>query len=185
MPRPRMRPFFRVRAACSVERLRSTVERHLVLDSEDVEGDLSAHHVMLRIPAASRRFWTPCLELTLAECEEDASETQTPRSELWGTFSPRAEIWTGFVFSIGTLAIVSLFSTIFGIAQLVLGHAPFGLLVPLVAAVFAVMLYVAALVGQGLSISEMYRLRAFVDDCLREAEQGTVAEQTGAAKESV
>ena len=170
MSRPRMRPSFRVPVACSVDRLRDTIERRLVLDAEDIEGELSARHVVLRIPEANRRFWTPGLELTLREVEEEVGESEKARSQLWGTFSPRDEIWTGFVFAIGTLAVVSLFAFVYGIAQLALDRAPYALLTPIVASVLALLLYVSALVGQGLSISEMYRLRAFVDDCLREAE---------------
>jgi hypothetical protein len=74
------------------------------------------------------------------------------------------------MFAIGTLVIVSIFASIYGIAQLVLGRTPFALLVPLAAACGASLIYVAALVGQGLSISDMYRLRAFLDDSLRESE---------------
>ena len=168
-----MRPSFRVHVDSPAERLRRVIEARLILDAAEVEGDLSSRHGVLRIPADKRHFWTPCLELTLAESARDESGEQAEQSSLWGTFSPRAEIWTAFVFTIGTLVVISLFATLFGVAQLVLGHPPFALLLP-VAAVFAAgLLYVSALVGQGLSISEMYRLRAFVDDCLREAEAGS------------
>lgn len=165
-----MRPSFRVSADCTAEQLRATIVRHLELDSSEVEGDLSSRHGVLRVPVESRRFWTPCLELTIEEVAGDPAGETPPRSKLWGTFSPPAEIWTAFVFAIGTLVVVSVFSSVYGIAQLALGRSAFALLTPLGAAVLGVLLYVAALVGQGLSISDMYRLRAFVDDCLREAE---------------
>jgi hypothetical protein len=170
MARPRMRPSFSVEAACDADRLRSTIGRLLVLDAEDIEGELSARHGVLRIPEEGRRFWTPCLELTIEELEDDPPVESLGRSKLWGTFSPRAEIWTAFVFTIGTLVILSIFSGVYGIAQLALGRPPFALLVPLGSALVGALLYVSALVGQGLSISDMYRLRAFIDDCLRETE---------------
>ena len=173
MARPRMRPSFRVEASCPPERVWDAIGRRLDLDGEGVEGDLSARHGVLRIPEEERRFWTPCLELTIEESKglgEEANEKEPRRSKLWGTFSPRAEIWTAFVFSIGSLCILSVFASVYGIAQLVLGRAAYALLVPAASIVLAALLYVAALVGQGLSISDMYRLRAFIDDCLREAE---------------
>jgi hypothetical protein len=46
------------------------------------------------------------------------------------------------------------------------------------------LLYLSALIGQGLSISEMYRLRAFVDDCLREAESAPIADPHSAPESS-
>jgi len=185
MSRPRMRPTFAVDAMCTREQLMTALRRRLAVDEEDVEGEFSTRHGVLRIPKAKSRFWTPCLDLTLEDRETggDGTETtegQAKQSKLWGTFSPRAEIWTGFVFAIGTLVILSIFSLVYGIAQIALGHTPIALVIPVVAAASGVFLYLAALVGQGLSISEMYRLRAFVDDCLREAENAPAEEPLGA-----
>lgn len=161
-----------------------TMRRHLVLDAEDVEGDLSARrHGVLRIPQRKRRFWTPCLDLTIEDAAGDESLPSRVQTKLWGTFSPRPEIWTGFVFAIGTLVISSVFASVWGVAQLALGHSTFAFLVPVGAVLLAALLYVSALVGQGLSISEMYRLRAFVDDCLREADQA-VSQRPRTATES-
>lgn len=157
--------------------------RHLALDTtEDIEGDFSSCHGVLRMARAKSRFWTPCLDLTIEDADpgKETTENRRGRAKLWGTFSPRAEIWTSFVFAIGTLVILSIFAAVFGIAQLVLGHPPWALLVPVGASLAAGLLYLSALVGQGLSISEMYRLRAFVDDCLREAENAETRDQPGA-----
>jgi hypothetical protein len=176
-----MRPTFAVDAACTREQLMTALRRHLVVDEEDVEGEFSTRHGVLRIPKVRSRFWTPCLDLTIEDRETgdsgtETTELQAKQSKLWGTFSPRAEIWTAFVFAIGTLVILSIFSLIYGIAQIALGHAPIALLIPVAAAAVGILLYLSALVGQGLSISEMYRLRAFVDDCLRDAESAPTEE---------
>ena len=189
MSRPRMRPTFAVDAACTREQLMTAFRNRLVADAEDVEGDFSTRHGVLRIPDEKSRLWTPCLDLTVEDRNTVDGETKEPgmqakQSKLWGTFSPRAEIWTGFVFAIGTLVILSIFSLVYGIAQIALGHAPFALLIPVAATAVGVMLYLAALVGQGLSISEMYRLRAFVDDCLREAESALSTEPHRAQESS-
>lgn len=166
MSRPRMRPTFVVEVACRGDTLMMIFNRQLLAESEDVEGEFSKRHGSLRIPPGGRRFWTPSLDLTI----DDESQFDAASARLWGTFSPRAEIWTAFVFAIGTLVVVSIFASVFGIAQLALGTPPYALAIPVFAVALAGILYLAALVGQGLSISEMYRLRAFVDDCIREAE---------------
>ena len=189
MPRPRMRPTFAVDATCTREQLMTAFRHHLVVDDEDVEGEFSTRHGVLRIPRAKSRFWTPCLDLTIEDRETGdtgtkTTEPQAKQSKLWGTFSPRAEIWTAFVFAIGTLVILSIFSLVYGIAQIALGHAPIALLIPVAAAAVGILLYLSALVGQGLSISEMYRLRAFVDDCLREAESAPTEEPFRAQESS-
>jgi len=166
MARPRMRPSFRIVASCPSESLREALAANLAASEGRVAGTLKSGHCVLEVDAEDRRFWTPSLDLMF----DAASEGSDEGTDLWGTFSPRAEIWTALVFVMGTLAIVSFFATMIGLAQWALGHAPIALLVPAGAAILATMIYLAALVGQGLSIAEMYMLRAFLDDCLREAE---------------
>ena len=172
MPRPRMRPTFRIDVPCSREAIHAVLERRLASRSGEVEGTLKSRHCVLEVVARERRFWTPSLDLMLEESAGDPSGRTHHRTRVWGSFSPRAEIWTGFVFAIGSLAVVSCFATMFGLAQLAMQRVPIALVVPVIAVVIAAMLYGAALVGQGLSIGEMYTLRAFLDDCLREAETG-------------
>ncbi len=170
MARPRMRPSFNLPVACSAEHLMQILEQRFQLAGADFEGKFSARHAVLALPASERRFWSPCLDLTIEDLEPAGPEPEAGRAKLWGTFSPRAEIWTGFVFAIGTLSVLSVFASMYGLAQLALGHAPVAFLVPLIAALVAALLYASALVGQGLSIADLYQLRAFIDDCAREAE---------------
>jgi len=171
-----MRPSFRIGARCSTGALRDAIERRLAAREGEVVGTLASAHCVLEVMADDRRFWTPSLDLMF----EASTEQEGPGTRLWGTFSPRAEIWTGFVFTMGTLAIASFFATMFGFGQMALGHAPTALVVPAAALVVGALLYAAALVGQGLSIAEMYTLRAFLDDCLREAEENTAAPSVSA-----
>jgi hypothetical protein len=173
-----MRPSFSILVDCDTGRLMESILRQLEVDAEEVEGNLTARLGVLRVPLGQRRFWTPSLELAIDKAVDgtvdDSSHTEgeasTSQSRLWGTFSPRPEVWTAFVFSIGVLVIISVFSSVYGIAQLAMGQTPNALIVPAICIALAGGLYLAALIGQGLSLSEMYRLRAFVDDCLRRAE---------------
>jgi len=164
-----MRPAFRIEARGDAEGLAEILRARLAAEQPYVDGDVARGQCTLRIPQSEQRFWTPFLDLMFEDAPKESGGL--PMVRLWGTFSPRAEVWTAFVFAIGTLVVVSVFAGVYGVAQLVLGRAPFALLIPLAAICASAFLYVAALVGQGLSISDMYRLRAFLDDCLRESEE--------------
>jgi len=155
------------------------IEERRALEAAEIEGRCTRRHVVLRVVDSDRRFWTPCLDLTVES--PDASES-AGAARIWGTFSPRPEIWTAFVFAIGTLIVASFFAVIIGVAQWALGHSPFAFAVPIAAALVGGVLYVLALLGQALSLNEMYRLRAFVDDCLRDvgAEGFAATSPTGA-----
>jgi hypothetical protein len=154
-----------------------------------VEGTFSQKNGVLCMAEANRRFWSPCLDLTIDDASEDSSEddeeSATPADasqpsgvvtpceivKVWGTFSPRPEIWTSFVFAIGTLIILAFLSLMFAIAQLMIGHPPWALLIPLVSLLVAAGIYASALTGQGLSGDDMYKMRAYVDSCLADAQE--------------
>ncbi len=176
MARPRMRPSFTLDMACNSEDLMTAFRSRLPEQAERLEGEFSTRHGVLRIRADERQFWSPTLDLTIDAVGGGEGDSGPDRTRLWGTFSPRPEIWTAFVFAIGTLVIASVFSGIYGVAQLMLGHLPWALLVPVFAILLAALIYTSALVGQGLSIADMYALRAFVDDCQREAEASSTRE---------
>lgn len=147
-------------------------------NDQGVEGTFSRKNAVLCIRPGKRRFWSPCLDLTLDGVDDPSAEAPDvpnvdPRVKVWGTFSPRPEIWTAFVFAIGVLTILSVINVFFGIAQFMSGQSPWALLIPVVAIGLAAAIYASALIGQGLSGDDMYRLRAYLDDCLDEAEEQT------------
>jgi hypothetical protein len=117
---------------------------------------------------------SPRAEGSLPTAEGSSPESEGkggPVTKVWGTFSPRPEIWVGFVFAIGVCAVVAFLALLFAIAQMMLGLPPWALLVPVVAILVAIGIYTSAIVGQGLSIGEMYRIRSYLDECLKEAER--------------
>jgi len=104
---------------------------------------------------------------------EDAREGPDGRrrsTRVLGVFSPHPEVWTAFVFAIGTLTVLGVFGAMVAIVQLTMGYAPWALLVPVFALLVAALLYTTTLVGQGLAADEMYRIRSRLDDCLEQAE---------------
>jgi len=168
MALPRMRPSFTLEVACGGEEAMQILGGRLAANPHGVEGSFSRRHGVLCMPVANRRFWSPCLDLTIEEVRERLQDG-SPVVRVWGTFSPRPEIWTGFVFAIGTLGIVAFASLFFGIAQVLSGHPPWAWGLPLLALMLAAGLYVSALVGQGLAADDMHRMRAYVEACLGEA----------------
>ncbi len=170
MALPRMRPSFTLEVACRGEDAMQILGARLAANPHGVEGSFSRRHGVLCMPEANRRFWSPCLDLTIEEIATSL-HGRSPLVRVWGTFSPRPEIWTSFVFAIGTLAIAAFAGLFFGIAQILSGHPPWAWVwgVPLLAPVLAAGLYVSALVGQGLAADDMHRMRAYVEACLGEA----------------
>lgn len=174
MALPRMRPSFILEVPCRFRDAMEILRDRLGDNPQGVEGSFSSKHGVLCMPETDRRFWSPCLDLTLDEVTDRVGSSAPSRPEtvkVWGTFSPRPEIWTGFVFAIGTLVIVSLASLFFGVAQLMLAHPPWALVVPVVATLLGGAIYTSALVGQGLSADDMYQMRAYVEACLQEAQE--------------
>lgn len=144
-------------------------------NEQGVDGHFSRKHGLLQLREEHQRFYSPSLDLTIdGEGDgEGAGQVEKGHVRVWGTFSPRAEIWTGIIFAIGTLVVLSFLSLIYGTAQLMLGHAPWAFLVPVGALLLAALIWAAGLLGQGLSGEDMYRLRAYVDACLYEAQEGS------------
>lgn len=178
-----MRPSFVANAHCRAEDAITVLRERLDDNPQTVEGSFSRKNGVLQVCRENQKFWSPCLDLTvddtsgspassspssLAEAEENQEGVGV---KVWGTFSPRPEIWTGFVFAIGTALVISLLSVIFGVAQLMLGEAPWALVIPLGALLIMAGIYASALIGQGLSGEDIYTIRAYVDMCLREAEE--------------
>ena len=139
MSLPRMRPSFRLSAECRAEQVLDALRDRLPGNAQGVEGSVSQRHAVLCMPATERRFWSPCLDLSF-ESEESEESGEGGDGERGRTASRSGRpihrarrSGPAFVFTIGTLAIVSCLSSFFGIAQLLLGHTPSAFVVPVVA----------------------------------------------------
>lgn len=139
-----------------VERVRAQLDRGGV-----VTGSTFRRTLLLTIRDEDRHFWTPHLDVQLVD---------TPAgTRLDGTFAPHPQIWTAFVAVQFLFALLSVGAGVFLISRVSLGGS---LLEP--ALVLGAMLfgggfsYGAAYVGQGIGSEQMYELRAFLDEALRE-----------------
>ncbi len=166
MAAARMRPRFGLEVDCELEVVKSALESGLERRAGELEGDFTKRHGVIRFPEDERRIFTPQLSLTL-EQHDDAQ----PHTRVFGLFSPHPHVWLAFVFSHLALFCTGLFASMYGMAQLALGHSPMALLIPVVCAVLAAGVYGASFIGQGLALEQMYLLRSFLDECLALAEK--------------
>ena len=82
---------------------------------------------------------------------------------LHGRFSPRPNVWTGFMAVYGVLSLVGLGGVMLGWAQTTVDEYPWGFWLGPAALALIAFVYGAAVIGQGLTQDEMYLLRNFVD----------------------
>jgi len=166
MAQPRMRPRFAVEVNSSVEDVMSALRGRAEGNPQGVRVECTRRHGVLDFPKSRRHFWSPQLALTVEAVGEGDGRTRVV-----GHFSPHPHIWQAFVFVYGTLFAAGFFSMMFGFAELAMGRTPWALLGPVVTVALAAFVYGATLIGQGLGAEEMYRLRAYLDGCVEEAQE--------------
>ena len=115
MPVPKMRPSFVVEAACDFDDLMRALHQKMEEEPGGVSGHFSRKNGILSVAAEEQHFWSPVLDLTITASSPnaDAGEVTSAPVEVLGVFSPRPEIWTGLIFAIGSLTILSIISTFF------------------------------------------------------------------------
>ncbi len=160
---PRMRPRFIEEVACRPDRLMTALRETSERSGGAVEGRFSERHGVIDLPDHAQQFWSTHLGLTI--------EARGDHARVLGIFSPHPAVWTAYVFAMGMLALFASVALLYSVVQISLGASPWALVVTLVAALFAALLYTSTLVGQGLAADEMYLLRRHLDACIEEAEQ--------------
>ncbi len=166
MSRPRARPRFTLDLAIPPDAVTERVRAHLAQCEGKVTGKVFRRTVMLTVCDEDTHFWSPHLDIQL----DDAADGGTRVAAM---FSPHPSVWTAFVGVQLLFAILSVAAAIWVMSILMLGRDPW-----LSVGVLGVMLfgggfaYGAAYVGQGIGSEQMYELRAFLTDALRD-EDGT------------
>ena len=151
---PRMRPRFVVEVGCRADHVMESLREGVAAAEPAVEGRFSERHGVLTLPQEERQFWSTQLGLTVEDERSDGSDGDgdgegDPRpTRILGVFSPHPEIWTAYVFAIGTLTGVSIFGLVYAIVQLSMGQTPWAALASLIAILIAALLYTSTLVGQ-------------------------------------
>lgn len=153
---PRMRPTFEIPLRGDGGDVLERLRQRLAQGGPGPVGQVVSGHALLRLPRARRSLLSPVLNLELVEREEGMV--------LRGRFSPQPNVWTGFMAVYGVLIMIALAGLMYGFAKLTVDESPWPMLaVPVCGALFA-FVYGAAFIGQGLTVNDMYELRAFVDE---------------------
>ena len=74
-----------------------------------IEGHFSARHGVLSLAEAEREFWSTQLGLTIEDAAPRPDGESRPTRVLC-IFSPQPQVWTAYVFAIGVLAAIFVFT---------------------------------------------------------------------------
>ena len=113
---PRMRPRFTLEVGCPAEHVMEALHGAADEPAPDIESRLSERHGVLTLPEAERQFWSTQLGLTVVDAEV-ADDGVRRATRIHGVFSPHPEIWTAYVFTIGTLTVIGVFGPTMGFTR--------------------------------------------------------------------
>lgn len=129
-----------------------------IMDNNDhpIEGRSAGNHLMLVIPIKDRHFWSPWLNLEARPyCPDPDGKLIT---HIKGRFSPNPSVWTGFMMTYSSLAVLAFLAVIFALSQVMMDDSPWALqaLIPL--GLIAGVMYWSSLLGQKLAQEQMQLL---------------------------
>ena len=158
MSSPNPRPSFCLPTDLSDDEVVRRLSESLAKSADQVSAKFKSHHGILTVVETERHFWSPWLHLEIRE-------TNGTR-ELFGRFSPHPSIWTGFVFTYLAMMVLTFFSVMIGVSQLLARQVAFGFwLIPVWLGV-CVCLWIASQVGQRLAQDEMRLLKSLTEDAI-------------------
>ena len=147
----RIRPRFVHRVAESPSIVRRQLIEALAAHAATLELRPFHDFIGLHIGERERRHWSPRLFLHLQPAPEGGTLIE-------GVYGPEVEVWGVFVYGYLITGLLSVFATIFGSAQLFVGHWPWGFWVVGGMAAVAGGLYLAAQMGQKLGAWQTFQL---------------------------
>ena len=153
--RPRMRPTFEIPMKVDGTRTMQRLQNRLEGGARRVCGQVKGNYAFVQIPPDQQSLLSPHLNLELVP--------RDGKVLLRGRFSPRPNVWTGFMALYGIIGLLGLAGLMFGWAQTTVDEYPWGFWAVPAAFVLIAFVYGAAVIGQGLTQDEMYVLRNFVD----------------------
>jgi len=110
-------------------------------------------HIVIRIPAHERHFWSPQLDLSI---EEEEGKTL-----IRGFYGPNPNTWALFTYGYVVLGILFTFAGIWGLSKWTLGKSAPEFWWLLVFSILALAMYIIAQFGQKIGAEQMYRLHFF------------------------
>jgi hypothetical protein len=171
-----MQPSFRVLLPWELEEAKSRIRQALRSSELASVAETAGSVVDYKVESKDRRFWSPHLSVHLTPAEPPS------QTEAFCRFSPRPEIWT-LVMAVYMVAACCLFAAlILALVQVMMGNAPWALLVVPVSAVSIGGLHAASLIGQSWSRDQMELLQSRWQRTLEIAGKSPAAPPPAAAK---
>ena len=157
---PRMRPQFEIPVGDRGPLVFARIREQLEAPGAELYGHVRTSFAFVRFPEKQRSLLSPHLELELRAGEDGPV--------LHGRFSPRPNVWTGFMGLFFLLGMLGLGGLMYGLAQLTVDGPIWMMWSAPVSLALIAFIYGAAFIGQGLSNDEMFELRSFVECAVRE-----------------
>jgi hypothetical protein len=153
----RMRPVFRWTTEGSSEEFVDRLEQVASFDPA-VRIQRGRGHAMLSIPDEARHTWSPTLDIQVSDHPAGAY--------IFARVSPAPEVWTLFVFCYAATSAVTIFGTVLGWSQHIIGASPWGLWALPIGLLICGGLYAASFVGRGLGAHQIHQILAVVEASL-------------------
>ena len=112
-----------------------------------IVGETVGNHLMLALARRDRHFWSPWLTIEIQPDDQ--------RTRIHARFHPHPNVWTGYMLGYLGVGTATTFAAIFGFVQLTLGHTPWALWIAAIGILAALVMWLAARVGQGLAQEQM------------------------------
>lgn len=157
---PRMRPTFEIPLgeAAAVAFFARLGDELRVTDCCYV-GQIVKGHAVVHVRPDRRTLLSPFLNL------DWDPEAQVLR----GQFAPHPNVWTAFIGTYILLGLAGVAGLMYGLSELVLGRWHWSLGALPVSLALIAFVYGAAVIGQGLTVDDMFALRQFVERAARDA----------------
>ena len=155
---PRMRPKFYIELPVGADE--AIVQLREGLDSPELHGVsmVAGRHAELLVDRAERRLWSPRLTVRL--------DDSPAGSVLRCRFSPRPDVWTGFMFVYFLLVFLVVFGATLGYVQQVSNETAWGFWAIPIGLTLIACIHLASYVGQRLAAAQMRELKERLDSVL-------------------
>lgn len=154
-----IRPRFRKTIKASIEEIITDIQTHLE-KSTTCQGSVSHYNASIRVKDEEQHYWSPQLGLSFEKVEEGTL--------IRGLYGPAPNVWVLFAFSYGALALLGLFHLMIGISMVQMGKNPWILWSICTEGILALILYIAAQMGQKKGAEQLYRLHFFFEEVVHE-----------------
>lgn len=156
------RPRFRIVSNLSFEDAEQLLLLHLRKHNPgDLRSAIVKGHIVLCMPPQKQHFWSPQMDISIAQAEED--DPAYPATVIRCLTAPAPAVWTMFMFFYGFAGFTVLVGLMIASSQYTLGYDLWGLYIALGGAVLGLGLFMLAQTGKRLAKEDMKGMKNFVD----------------------